>query len=284
MSTSQVQGPSSDVQSKTLKQRIIKAVTVTGLGSLVAVGAFSVALVSSESLRTTVFFSEPVQRVFASEFDLLNTGLAIGGSDWLQRREEAKALVKAQRDDQAKEASYTPVNFAVFESPKLTPGQKEVVKYLAERYRVSPEALSALVSLAYKVGKEEKVDPTLILAVVGVESSFNPYAASPVGAKGLMQIMAHIHKDRFEDLSEGEKWSALNPEMNMRVGAQLIREYTQRTGSVMGALRWYVGAAVSGNDNGYPAKVIALKAKIDQAHRKGVVVVQNGNKAPGGLS
>lgn len=157
----------------------------------------------------------------------------------------------------------------------LTPGQHEVVQYLAKRYRVSAEAVTSIVQLAFEIGNQENVPPSLILAIVGIESSFNPFAASPVGAKGLMQVMAHVHKDRFEALAPGE-WSALNPETNMRVGAQIIGEYTRRTGSVQQGLRWYVGAAVHGKDGGYVAKVLSMQSKIEDAFKRGnQVLVEN---------
>ena len=155
----------------------------------------------------------------------------------------------------------------VDEKRRLSPQQRRVVSYLSNRYRVSPEAVEDIVQVAYTLGKEEHVEPTLILAIVGVESSYNPFAASSMGAKGLMQVMPKLHKERFDELSEGEDWSALNPEMNLRVGAQIIREYTRRAGSVSAGLRWYVGAAASEDDGGYASKVLALKARIDAAYR-----------------
>jgi hypothetical protein len=265
------------VGTPSIARKIGKALSITGVVTLAAVTTLGVAIGVNEDLRSKVFFSEPVQRVFASELDLINTGLAIGGSEWLQRIEAAKLANKASKDNSGGAA--VPVSYSLSDDAKpLSRGQRDVVKYLSGRFRVSNEAVESLVRLAFVVGKEEGVDPTLILAVMGVESSYNPFAASPVGAKGLMQIMAHIHKDKFEELSDGEDWSALNPEMNMRVGAQIIREYIKRAGSVQAGLRWYVGAAVSGNDRGYPQKVLGLKAKIDQVYRSGLVVADTSKR------
>ena len=231
--------------------------SVLGVVSVFTTLAVGAALALNPDFRNRVFFSEPVQAVFANQIDLVSTGLA---DDEIDNKSAGKGITLIP-------ASYS-ANGA---KQALTPGQREVVEYLSDRFRVSPEAVESIVRLAYKVGREEKVDPTLILAVVGVESSYNPFAASPVGAKGLMQVMPKVHKDRFEELSPGD-WSALDPEDNMRVGAQIINEYTRRAGSVQAGLRWYVGAAVSGNDHGYPAKVLALKSRIDAAYRSGRLV------------
>jgi hypothetical protein len=253
------------VQPQSFRQSVKNAFTGLGVASSVLVAGAVAILFTNAELRSQVFFSSPVQAIFAAEIDQLSLGSAAGEGVIASN---TPAVASSGLDSK----SLMPVRFNSIDTSKpLTPGQRNVTSFLAKRYSVSPEAVESIVRLAYKVGKEEKVEPTLILAIVGIESSYNPFAASPVGARGLMQIMPKIHKDKFEALSPGD-WSPLNPEMNMRVGAKIIREYTRRTGSVNAGLRWYVGAAIHGNDGGYPAKVMALKSRIDSAYQQGRMV------------
>ncbi|MBO9643291.1 MAG: lytic transglycosylase domain-containing protein, partial [Pseudacidovorax sp.] len=60
--------------------------------------------------------------------------------------------------------------------------QAAVAYWLSRKYKVAAEPLSVLVAEAYDIGRQTKLDPTLILAIMAVESSFNPFAQSPVGA------------------------------------------------------------------------------------------------------
>ena len=132
--------------------------------------------------------------------------------------------------------------------------QKLVTNWLAKRYRVAGDAANMLVSAAYVTAKDIKLDPLLILAVMAIESSFNPFAESPVGAQGLMQVMSKIHHDKFQDL--GGIKAALNPVANIKVGSLILKEYVTRGGSIEAGLKTYVGAAGFENDGGYGAKVM----------------------------
>jgi soluble lytic murein transglycosylase-like protein len=140
--------------------------------------------------------------------------------------------------------------------------QKFVTSWLSKRYRVAGDAANMLVSTAYSTAREIKLDPLLILAVMAIESGLNPFAESPVGAKGLMQVMAKVHNDKFEEVGGVE--AALNPVANIRVGAQILKDYVTRAGSVEAGLKTYVGAGASDNDSGYGSKVLAEYRRLKQ--------------------
>jgi hypothetical protein len=165
------------------------------------------------------------------------------------------------------------IDRATATNPQDLPKQQAAVAYwLSKKYRVAPEPLSALVAEAYEIGIRTKLDPTLILAVMAVESGFNPFAQSPVGAQGLMQVMTKIHGDKYEDF--GGKLAAFDPLTNLRVGVKVLQECIARAGSMEGGLRYYVGAANIEDDGGYAGKVMAEHARL-QLVAKGRTVPQS---------
>ena len=150
--------------------------------------------------------------------------------------------------------------------------QKYVTEWLSRRYRVAGDAANMLVSTAYSTAHEIKLDPLLILAVMAIESGLNPFAESPVGAQGLMQVMSKVHSDKFQEV--GGKEAALNPVANIRVGAQILKDYVTRTGSVEGGLKTYVGAGAFEDDSGYGNKVLAEYRRLKQvASGKNVPII-----------
>lgn len=140
--------------------------------------------------------------------------------------------------------------------------QRWVTYWLAKRYRVAEDATDLLVTTAYLTAKDIKLDPLLILAVMAIESGLNPFAESPLGAQGLMQIMSKVHRHRFQDL--GGVKEALNPVANIRVGASILKEYVQRGGSVEAGLKSYVGAGAFDSDSGYGTRVMAEYGRLKQ--------------------
>ena len=143
---------------------------------------------------------------------------------------------------------------------------RAVGDYLARRYRVSSEMTANVVAKAHVIGAELKLDPLLILAVIAVESRFNPLAESIMGAKGLMQVIPRYHSDKFDPLG-GEK-VAFDPQANIAVGARILKDYLRRTGDLADALQLYVGASSEETENGYSGKVMAERDRLGQVLRQ----------------
>ena len=170
---------------------------------------------------------------------------------WLLQRQEA-AIGYTEPDA---------IDRATAAEPKDLPKQQAALAFwLARKYGVAPEPLSVLVSEAFEIGAKAKLDPTLILAIMAIESGFNPFAQSPVGAQGLMQVMTKIHHDKYENF--GGKFAAFDPVTNLRVGVKVLQECISRAGSLEGGLKFYVGAGNMEDDGGYAGKVLAEHARL----------------------
>ncbi len=181
---------------------------------------------------------------------------------WLQERHETRELASGNILTSLVEAGAVSRAIAV-DVKALQRDQQALTQWIARRYKVAPEPVGALVREAWALGERARLDPTLILAIVAVESSFNPFAQSPMGAQGLMQVMTRVHDDKYEAF--GGTHAAFDPITNLRVGVQVLRECIARAGSVSEGLRFYVGAALLDSDGGYAAKVMA-----EQAHMRNV--------------
>jgi hypothetical protein len=173
---------------------------------------------------------------------------------WLQARQTVVVGMEVEPDA---------IDRATATNPKDLPKQQAAVAFwLSKKYKVAPEPIGALVAEAYELGEKNKIDPTLILAIMAMESSFNPFAQSPVGAQGLMQVMTKIHADKYEGF--GGNLAAFDPVTNLRVGVKVLQECIRRAGSIEGGLRQYVGATSDATEGGYTVKVLAEQARLKQ--------------------
>lgn len=146
---------------------------------------------------------------------------------------------------------------------KLTPEQHKVAKFVAKKYRIAVDDVQHLVAHAYRAAREFRLDPYLVLAVMSIESSFNPNARSSKGAQGLMQVLTRVHVDKFA--AYGGPAAAFDPVANISVGSRILKEYLVREGTVEGALKSYVGAAMLSHDYGYGYKVLSERERIAAA-------------------
>lgn len=142
----------------------------------------------------------------------------------------------------------------VIDPAQLSKEQAAVASWLSKRYRVALEPVARLVHESWTLAPKAQLDPHLILAVVAIESAFNPFAQSPMGAQGLMQVITRVHDEKFQAF--GGSMAAFDPVANLRVGVQILRDCATRFGGVDEGLRCYVGAThPDTTDNGYVHKV-----------------------------
>ena len=142
----------------------------------------------------------------------------------------------------------------------LSKEQHHVADFITRTYQVAADQAGPIVVNAYRAARDAKLDPHLVLAVMSIESRFDPKARSPRGAQGLMQVVTRVHARRFEPF--GGIAAAFDPIANIRVGTQILKEYIISAGSAEGGLKGYVGAAGNGDDGGYGSKVLAERAKF----------------------
>lgn len=133
--------------------------------------------------------------------------------------------------------------------------QRVVADFFEKKYKLDRAKIEEYVSNTVLIAKEVNIDPVLLLAVISVESNFNPLIKSHAGAEGLMQVMTSIHRDKYA--LYGGAADAVKPEVNIRVGAYILKYLIATSGSLRNGLKYYVGAANAENDGGYTDKVMA---------------------------
>jgi soluble lytic murein transglycosylase-like protein len=178
--------------------------------------------------------------------------------------EESPQQMAADEEENA--AAEPVVAVAMSDAKPLKPEMRAVVGYLARKYRVSGVAIEPVVTAAQAAGSKVGLDPLLIIAVAAVESRFNPFAESAMGAQGLMQVIPKFHQDKLAAGDAG-KTALLDPHTNIQVGARVLKEAIARAGSVQAGLQQYAGAP-GGGDSQYAVKVMAEKQRLEQAGRQ----------------
>ena len=137
----------------------------------------------------------------------------------------------------------------------LTPDQLSVTQWLSRKYRVSAEPLAALVTEAWTVSENSQVPPTLILAVIAIESNFNPFAQRSESNRGLMQVDSLSQQDTLSRF--GGPLSVFDPLTNLRVGSRVLQGFIQETGSIENGVRAYAQTSPQAADSSYTERVLA---------------------------
>lgn len=152
-----------------------------------------------------------------------------------------QALKQATHDIQEKTIDQNSLSWLAAMSDKI----KKRIPNAYYRVRL----LEAVVSEANRAG----LDPHMVLAVIDVESNFNRYAKSHVGAQGLMQVMPfwkEVYGNSDDDL--------FNPLVSLRYGCTILRHYMDKHSDPVRALAAYNGSL---GRTKYPDKVYAKLKK-----------------------
>ena len=89
--------------------------------------------------------------------------------------------------------------------------------------------------------KENGLDPVLVASLIRQESNFNPRATSPVGARGLMQLMPPVGRTiaRNKGIAGYTDESLYDPETNIRLGTSHLSGLFRRTSNIERVLAAY---------------------------------------------
>lgn len=185
-------------------------------------------------------------------------GIQTGNAAWL---DGVRALLP---EDEAETDALVEVPVTVEDgtSVVLSPRMQGALNYVSRRYHVSTEALQPIFATAQRSGKELQIDPLLIIAVIGVESGFNPFSQSGFGAQGLMQVVPRFHMDKLPEANEPA--SFLDPVTNVQIGSRVLKESIRRYGGLEEGLQQF-GGALNDPERRYASRVLAEKQKLEQA-------------------
>jgi soluble lytic murein transglycosylase-like protein len=164
-------------------------------------------------------------------------------------------------DDPDATAAHAPQHPLQAETIQRDRRLQALANHLARRYRVAPEPIEELVHAAFAAGRLTQLDPLLILAVIAIESRFNPIAESDYGARGLMQVVPRFHLEKLA--GHGGEATLLEPHTNILVGTRILDEYIQRAGSLEAGLQLYNGAP-DDPARGYAQRVLAEQQRLTQ--------------------
>lgn len=184
--------------------------------------------------------------------------------DWLAGFRPAAAEHATFTGDSLSDGDLGMISDISLEAPMRT-----ALDFVARRYHVSSDALVPIFAAAQDAARERHLDPLLLIAVISIESRFNPYSQSAIGAQGLMQIVPRFHQEKIPAGAKAQAF--LDPVTNVRVGARILQETIQQAGDLMAGLQRY-GGATNDEDQAYANKVMAEKRLLDQAARREVRV------------
>ncbi|MFH1279519.1 MAG: transglycosylase SLT domain-containing protein [Candidatus Eisenbacteria bacterium] len=171
--------------------------------------------------------------------DWSDLSLYVFFGEWAEARREARDLrKKLDEDPEGLLALARRCREATLFDITIRCGRR--IQELAERAGadpVHPYLLALIYPLAWldvivaETGKYEEMDPLFVTALMRQESWFQPDAASPAGARGLMQIIPATGRHIARSLGEGDGFDAddlYDPRINIRYGVRYLHDLLRR--------------------------------------------------------
>ena len=127
--------------------------------------------------------------------------------------------------------------------PEIALAELRTLRFLQKAHTgLADRQLPGLAETLVAEAKRRRIDVDLVLAVISVESAGYNFAVSPVGARGLMQIMPATGEELARRL--GHPWhgpdALFDPTLNLKLGTAYLRQMLNRyNGSVETALAAY---------------------------------------------
>lgn len=140
--------------------------------------------------------------------------------------------------------------------------ERVLADVVARRYRVANDAAHEMVGAVVKEARTHGIDPLLVLAVIAVESRFNPVAESEQGALGLMQVVPRFHMDKIAAFGVA---SLLRPDANIAVGVRILKDAIKRGGADVAAGLQFYNGAVDDDTRAYATRVLDEQKRIERA-------------------
>ena len=261
---------------KALARQASGAVVSMTHGAVLSFGLMGMSYVAHESGAPAVVRYADTLAAFQSVPTVGEAAMALADADRAQPalvvpRKPAQGLSVPMRSQPSAAvlALGTPAFDPALEDEVLSPEMLRVRDWISDTYRVSDQVLEPALMAAEESAEAHGFDPLLIVAIMAVESSFNPRAVSNMGAQGLMQVIPRYHQDKIG--KRRDKYALFDPELNVRVGTLVLREGLQRYGSMQRALQYYNGSLKDPKAS-YTRKVMAIKKRLVAASGRDALV------------
>jgi soluble lytic murein transglycosylase-like protein len=122
---------------------------------------------------------------------------------------------------------------------------------------LSPAEVERIRDAVVRYSRSYGLDPDLVTAVLLVESGARPWARSPKGARGLMQVMPYMMRPM------GLAGNLSTIESNVEAGCVILAGNIRRLGEEDGISAYFWGSNIQGG--GYLQRVQAAREKVRAA-------------------